>query len=641
MSRLRAPYELTRQGLVPHTVAATNPGNVGGGWVRKRFIDSGPPEVIHETRDAESGVRCRRVFVPAKLEDNFFIDQEAYDANLSMLDEATRKALRDGSWDVVEGQYFTEFDRDVHVVAPFAIPSWWTRIRGYDFGHANPAAMVWLAFDGDGNGYVYREFYQAGLTIPAQAARIKDLSVMVDETGRTVPEPIDYTVADPSIWTQTGAGPPIASQFTDNGVVMRRAKNARVDGWLRVREFLAPDTTTGEPRLRFFETCTDLIRTLPMLVRDVAKPEDLNCFVAGTMVDTPSGPRPVECLAVGDLVSTPVGDRPIIRAGVSGVGPVWSVGLSTGEKLTGTPDHCVVTLNRGLVPLDQLSEGDVLCDKITGWLSSESPTTGSSTPDTKAAPTTTRTAVCSPEDSDPFTNRSTSTLTGSSRQGITSTTSTTTTTTTTRRTSSPSPPRTMPVTISPSVAPIPSHARPCTSGITRTRAEPCCETTHGRCETTRQREATRASVVAELARRHPSNDGSVRTPANTSGNAPTATFENARSAVGHSEARSPQRTRPAPVRISAAGSYAGEDRVYQLTVAEVGLYYANGVLVTNTDGEDHLADALRYGLMSRMRGPREPGLAATTLEGRIAEKHRRKWKQGSGGRVDHPVVGWL
>jgi len=276
MSRLRAPQSLTRRGLVPHVVAATNPGNVGGGWVRKRWIDLGPAETIHEVIDPETGMACRRVFVPAKLTDNAYIDQEAYEANLSFLDTATRKALLDGSWDVVEGQYFPEFDRDVHVVEPFAIPEWWTRIRGYDFGFANPAAMVWGAFDGDGTCWIYREFYGSGLTVPAQAARIKDLTRSRGEDGTYRDEPIDYSVADPSIWTRTGAGAPIAQQFIDHGIVFRRALNARVDGWLRLREFLAPHPQTGEPRLRIFNTCTDLIRTLPMLVRDVKNPEDLN-----------------------------------------------------------------------------------------------------------------------------------------------------------------------------------------------------------------------------------------------------------------------------------------------------------------------------------------------------------------------------
>jgi hypothetical protein len=36
-----------------------------------------------------------------------------------------------------------------------------------------------------------------------------------------------------------------------------------------------------------------------------------------------------------------------------------------------------------------------------------------------------------------------------------------------------------------------------------------------------------------------------------------------------------------------------------LTVDEAHLFYANGVVSSNTNGEDHAPDALRYGCMSR------------------------------------------
>jgi hypothetical protein len=48
-----------------------------------------------------------------------------------------------------------------------------------------------------------------------------------------------------------------------------------------------------------------------------------------------------------------------------------------------------------------------------------------------------------------------------------------------------------------------------------------------------------------------------------------------------------------PVHIVAVGNY--EDAiVYRLTVEEAHLYYANGILVSNTQGEDHSYDALSY-----------------------------------------------
>ena len=60
--------------------AATNPGDIGHEWVKRRFLDS--PE--------------DRRFVPARLEDNPSLDREQYEAALARLDPVTRRQLRDG-----------------------------------------------------------------------------------------------------------------------------------------------------------------------------------------------------------------------------------------------------------------------------------------------------------------------------------------------------------------------------------------------------------------------------------------------------------------------------------------------------------------------------------------------------------------
>lgn len=62
---------------------ATNPGDVGHAWVKARFVEPGDPE---------------RPFVRAYGKDNPHIDLVDYERNLSILDEATRKQLRDGVW---------------------------------------------------------------------------------------------------------------------------------------------------------------------------------------------------------------------------------------------------------------------------------------------------------------------------------------------------------------------------------------------------------------------------------------------------------------------------------------------------------------------------------------------------------------
>ncbi len=101
-SRLRKPKGMP----VPLCMrAASNPGNIGHGWVKRRFITEeailalldGKPRVFFadpETRD--------RAFVPALLQDNPAIDAKAYVANLMHLPAVTRARLLKGDWSVVE-----------------------------------------------------------------------------------------------------------------------------------------------------------------------------------------------------------------------------------------------------------------------------------------------------------------------------------------------------------------------------------------------------------------------------------------------------------------------------------------------------------------------------------------------------------
>jgi predicted phage terminase large subunit-like protein len=67
--------------------SASNPGNVGHSWVQRRFI-------------ARLGATPGdRLFVPARLDDNPFINREQYVKSLLNLDPITRARILDGDWE--------------------------------------------------------------------------------------------------------------------------------------------------------------------------------------------------------------------------------------------------------------------------------------------------------------------------------------------------------------------------------------------------------------------------------------------------------------------------------------------------------------------------------------------------------------
>ena len=100
----------------PHRMYLTaNPGGVGHAWVKRLFIDRA--YTGKENPDDYT-------FIPASIYDNTALLEKdpGYLQTLENLPEDQKKAELYGSWDVYEGQYFTEWDRDLHVIEPFEIP---------------------------------------------------------------------------------------------------------------------------------------------------------------------------------------------------------------------------------------------------------------------------------------------------------------------------------------------------------------------------------------------------------------------------------------------------------------------------------------------------------------------------------------
>jgi hypothetical protein len=244
-------------------VAASNPGGIGHLWVKAYWIDrTYPPEMERMANEFS--------FVRALPDDNPHLDQ-AYWSMLDTLPRDLARAWRWGEWDVFAGQVFGEWRRDRHVVLPYDIPEHWTRLRAVDWGRHSPWCCLWMARNPDsGRVVVYREAYETGLTDRQQAQRILDM---------TPPgERISMTYADPSMWTkktfedQTFS---TADEYGSGGVHVTKADNDRLNGVRKVHTLLA-DLGDGLPGLQIFETCPNLIRTLPALVRDAVRSEDVD-----------------------------------------------------------------------------------------------------------------------------------------------------------------------------------------------------------------------------------------------------------------------------------------------------------------------------------------------------------------------------
>ena len=256
----------SREGFTPRMYYTCNPGNVGHAWVKRLFID----------RAYEGDERPEDyVFIPARIWDNrALLDADpGYVRQLMTLPEDMRRAHLEGDWDVHAGQYFREFSRERHVVAPYEIPKWYKRFRSMDWGYNDPCCVLWHAVDPEGRVVTYRELYVRKTLAEDVAKRVRELSG---------DEEIAYTVASPDLWQNRGQslkaaggfeGETLAEIFQKSGMPVSPADNTRVAGWQRVRDNLAP-ASDGEPRWRCFSDCVNLIRTLPMLQYDKHNRED-------------------------------------------------------------------------------------------------------------------------------------------------------------------------------------------------------------------------------------------------------------------------------------------------------------------------------------------------------------------------------
>lgn len=256
---LEGSLRTSRQDWRPRMYLSTNPGGIGHAWYKRLFV--APYRANKETVTR---------FIPSTYRDNPFLNKE-YRDYLENLPGSLGKAWRDGSWDVFEGQALPGWQDDVHIVEPFEIPAHWLRVRGYDWGYANPMCCLWSAKDPDtGRVVVYRELYGNQMTDRQQAKTIVSMTPIYEN--------VQTSFADPSIWaskTTENLVTSTATIFQEAGLFMTRADNNRLNGKRKVDRMLQmlPD---GRPGLLVFSNCVNGRRTLPELVYDDVNVEDVD-----------------------------------------------------------------------------------------------------------------------------------------------------------------------------------------------------------------------------------------------------------------------------------------------------------------------------------------------------------------------------
>lgn len=257
-----------------------NPGGQGHQYIKRIFID----RKYQEGEDPDD-----YTFIQSLVTDNKALmdAQPDYIKQLEALPPKLREAWLYGKWDVYEGQFFEEFsdlpehyqDRMwTHVIEPFEVPESWKIYRSFDWGYAKPFSCGWWAIDHDGVAYRILELY--GCTqMPNEGVKWTPDKVFreihrIETEHRWLKGKRITGIADPAIW-DAETGESIADTAGKNIVLFNPGDHQRLPGWLQVHYRLAFDEN-GYPMMYVFKNCKAFIRTMPLLMYDEHKPEDLD-----------------------------------------------------------------------------------------------------------------------------------------------------------------------------------------------------------------------------------------------------------------------------------------------------------------------------------------------------------------------------
>jgi PBSX family phage terminase large subunit len=257
-----------------------NPGGEGHAWVKRLFIDK-----KYENNERPEDY----TFIQSLVTDNKALMESNpdYIKQLEALPPKLRDAWLYGDWNVYEGQFFEEFKDDpdhyedrqwTHVIKPFDIPDGWKIYRSFDWGYNKPFSCGWWAVDYEGVAYRILELYGCTKTAnegvkwtpPQVFAEIHK----IETEHRWLKGKKIQGIADPAIW-DAETGESIADTAAKHQVYFTQGDNKRLAGWMQVHYRMAFDEN-GYPMMYIFNNCKAFIRTIPLLMYDEHKVEDLD-----------------------------------------------------------------------------------------------------------------------------------------------------------------------------------------------------------------------------------------------------------------------------------------------------------------------------------------------------------------------------
>jgi len=256
-------------------IGATNPGGIGHGFVKRKWVK---PDMEHPDKEQDGFF-----FVPARYDDNKYTTGE-YVKQLAALPDEKRRAYMEGDWDVFAGQFFSEWRDALHTCEPFNPLKSNVIVGGLDWGRTHPfsfhlAEVSRIVLESGAKFHRVKPFMEVYGTDKTPADWAAIIESKAKNYGITLKD-IAWVQADNRIFV-TGEDNSISirDQFVQANPEWRRilkpSSKDRIGGWENYHKWLkiAPD---GIPYYQVSTDCPNLIRTLPELIHDDIKVEDVD-----------------------------------------------------------------------------------------------------------------------------------------------------------------------------------------------------------------------------------------------------------------------------------------------------------------------------------------------------------------------------
>lgn len=277
--KAKLPAEL--RDCFPRIVYTCNPIGHSVSFFRRMFIQPRAPFAKEKV-----GAFVRQ-FIPSLISDNLSADPVAQRERLSQMHSAAvAEALITGNWNLATGDFYPEYNDELHVVDDFIPESHLFKFRTFDWGSGEPFICLWWCVADSqtriGNRIIppgalicYREWYGAQPDNPAKGIHMRNEDIAKEIASKTKETMSGITLSDSYPFADRGHAKggekfTMADDFRDNGCMLTLGNTARIYGWKQLRSRLqgkgAAAGKVGIPLIYFARSCRacrDYIPALP------------------------------------------------------------------------------------------------------------------------------------------------------------------------------------------------------------------------------------------------------------------------------------------------------------------------------------------------------------------------------------------